>query len=274
MAPDDIDTVRISPEKLVNEFTVNGRRRFGGDHRRRAHRACPPGAQLQRLRRHLPVVVKIKLGSITPQFKGQACSSSDDAAHTATLKAEGATPAAAAMRRRRLRRRPRACRRRVDLSSPRTRHITARSPSSVAASRRRLQEADGPSSPATSTRCSTPSPTAPTATRPPETVRRVTSATPRRHRSVLGRRCGGDTPRVADPQPNRRRCKIDSPATSWSICRDGRPGDPGWRLCRRSVAVVVHPKPTPVLAVGGSDGRRRRRPGHCSCSAARRRDLF
>ena len=52
---------------------------------------CLPGAQLQEIEGDIyRGVVKIKLGSITPQFKGQASFiDRDDAAHTATLKAEG-----------------------------------------------------------------------------------------------------------------------------------------------------------------------------------------
>jgi carbon monoxide dehydrogenase subunit G len=52
---------------------------------------CLPGAQLQEIEGDVyRGVVKIKLGSITPQFKGQASFvDRDDAAHTATLKAEG-----------------------------------------------------------------------------------------------------------------------------------------------------------------------------------------
>ena len=52
---------------------------------------CLPGAQLQEIEGDIyRGVVKIKLGSITPQFKGQASFiERDDAAHTATLKAEG-----------------------------------------------------------------------------------------------------------------------------------------------------------------------------------------
>ena len=52
---------------------------------------CLPGAQLQEIEGDIyRGIVKIKLGSITPQFKGQASFiERDDAAHTATLKAEG-----------------------------------------------------------------------------------------------------------------------------------------------------------------------------------------
>jgi carbon monoxide dehydrogenase subunit G len=80
-------------EQLVNEFTVN----------RPIDQAwavitdvekiapCLPGAQLQEIEGDIyRGVVKIKLGSITPQFKGQASFiDRDDVAHTATLKAEG-----------------------------------------------------------------------------------------------------------------------------------------------------------------------------------------
>ncbi len=52
---------------------------------------CLPGAQLQEIEGDVyRGIVKIKLGSVTPQFKGQASFiERDDAAHTATLKAEG-----------------------------------------------------------------------------------------------------------------------------------------------------------------------------------------
>ena len=52
---------------------------------------CLPGAQLQEIEGDIyRGVVKIKLGSITPQFKGQASFiERDDSDHTATLKAEG-----------------------------------------------------------------------------------------------------------------------------------------------------------------------------------------
>jgi len=80
-------------EQLVNEFTVN----------RPIDQAwavitdvekiapCLPGAQLQEIEGDIyRGIVKIKLGSITPQFKGQASFiDRDDVAHTATLKAEG-----------------------------------------------------------------------------------------------------------------------------------------------------------------------------------------
>ena len=80
-------------EKLVNEFTVN----------RPIDEAwavitdvekiapCLPGAQLQEIEGDVyRGVVKVKLGSITPQFKGQATFiDRDDPGHRAVLKAEG-----------------------------------------------------------------------------------------------------------------------------------------------------------------------------------------
>jgi len=80
-------------EQLVNEFTVN--RPIGEawavitDVERIA--PCLPGAQLQEIEGDVyRGVVKIKLGSITPQFKGQAqFLEQDDHAHHAVLKAEG-----------------------------------------------------------------------------------------------------------------------------------------------------------------------------------------
>ncbi len=52
---------------------------------------CLPGAQLQEIEGDIyRGVVKVKLGSISPQFKGQATfDERDDAAHRAVLKAEG-----------------------------------------------------------------------------------------------------------------------------------------------------------------------------------------
>ena len=80
-------------EQLVNEFTVN--RPIDEDWavitdvERIA--PCLPGAQLQEIEGDIyRGVVKIKLGSITPQFKGQAhFLEQDDTAHRAVLKAEG-----------------------------------------------------------------------------------------------------------------------------------------------------------------------------------------
>src|SRR5262245_1836311 len=80
-------------EQLVNEFTVN----------RPIDEAwavitdvekiapCLPGAQLQEIEGDVyRGVVKVKLGSITPQFKGQATFiDRDDPGHRAVLKAEG-----------------------------------------------------------------------------------------------------------------------------------------------------------------------------------------
>ena len=80
-------------EQLVNEFTVN----------RPIDEAwavitdvekiapCLPGAELQEIEGDIyRGVVKVKLGSITPQFKGQATFiDRDDPGHRAVLKAEG-----------------------------------------------------------------------------------------------------------------------------------------------------------------------------------------
>lgn len=80
-------------EQLVNEFTVN--RPIGEawtvitDVERIA--PCLPGAQLQEIEGDTyRGVVKVKLGPMTPQFKGQATFvERDDDAHRAVLKAEG-----------------------------------------------------------------------------------------------------------------------------------------------------------------------------------------
>jgi uncharacterized protein len=80
-------------EQLVNEFTVNRPIDEAWAVITDVERIAPclPGAQLQEIEGDVyRGVVKIKLGSITPQFKGQASFvERDDAAHTATLKAEG-----------------------------------------------------------------------------------------------------------------------------------------------------------------------------------------
>jgi carbon monoxide dehydrogenase subunit G len=80
-------------ERLVNEFTVNRPIEEAWavitDIERIA--PCLPGAQLQEIEGDVyRGIVKIKLGSITPQFKGQATFvERDDATHRAVLKAEG-----------------------------------------------------------------------------------------------------------------------------------------------------------------------------------------
>src|SRR6478609_2150253 len=80
-------------DQLVNEFTVNRPIDEAWAVITDVERIAPclPGAQLQEIEGDIyRGVVKIKLGSITPQFKGQASFvERDDAAHTATLKAEG-----------------------------------------------------------------------------------------------------------------------------------------------------------------------------------------
>ena len=80
-------------EQLVNEFTVNRPIDEAWAVITDVERIAPclPGAQLQEIEGDIyRGVVKIKLGSITPQFKGQAqFLEQDDAAHRAVLKAEG-----------------------------------------------------------------------------------------------------------------------------------------------------------------------------------------
>ena len=80
-------------EQLVNEFTVNRPIDEAWAVITDVERIAPclPGAQLQEIEGDIyRGVVKIKLGSITPQFKGQATFiERDDAAHRAVLKAEG-----------------------------------------------------------------------------------------------------------------------------------------------------------------------------------------
>jgi hypothetical protein len=80
-------------EQLVNEFTVNRPIDEAWavitDVERIA--TCMPGAQLEEIEGDVyRGIVKVKLGSITPQFKGQATFiDRDDPGHRAVLKAEG-----------------------------------------------------------------------------------------------------------------------------------------------------------------------------------------
>lgn len=80
-------------EKLVNEFTVNRPIDEAWTVITDVERIAPclPGAQLQEIEGDIyRGIVKVKLGSIAPQFKGQASFlARDDAKHTAVLKAEG-----------------------------------------------------------------------------------------------------------------------------------------------------------------------------------------
>lgn len=80
-------------EQLVNEFTVNRPIEEAWRVLTNVERIAPclPGAQLQEIEGETyRGVVKIKLGSITPQFKGQAnFVERDDDGHRAVLKAEG-----------------------------------------------------------------------------------------------------------------------------------------------------------------------------------------
>jgi hypothetical protein len=80
-------------EQLVNEFTVNRPIAEAWAVITDVERIAPclPGAELQEIEGDIyRGVVKIKLGSITPQFKGQATFvDRDDDAHRAVLKAEG-----------------------------------------------------------------------------------------------------------------------------------------------------------------------------------------
>ena len=80
-------------EQLVNEFTVNRPIDEAWAVITDVERIAPclPGAQLQEIEGDVyRGIVKVKLGSITPQFKGQATFiERDDDAHKAVLKAEG-----------------------------------------------------------------------------------------------------------------------------------------------------------------------------------------
>jgi uncharacterized protein len=80
-------------EKLVNEFTVNRPIDEAWAVITDVERIAPclPGAQLQEIEGDVfRGIVKVKLGSISPQFKGQAkFVERDDATHRAMLEAEG-----------------------------------------------------------------------------------------------------------------------------------------------------------------------------------------
>jgi carbon monoxide dehydrogenase subunit G len=80
-------------EQLVNEFTVNRPIEEAWAVITDVERIAPclPGAQLEEIEGDIyRGVVKVKLGSITPQFKGQATFvDRDDPGHRAVLKAEG-----------------------------------------------------------------------------------------------------------------------------------------------------------------------------------------
>ena len=80
-------------EQLVNEFTVNRPIDEAWAVITDVERIAPclPGAELQEIEGDVyRGVVKVKLGSITPQFKGQATFiDRDDPGHRAVLKAEG-----------------------------------------------------------------------------------------------------------------------------------------------------------------------------------------
>ncbi len=80
-------------EQLVNEFTVNRPIEEAWAVITDVERIAPclPGAELQEIEGDVyRGVVKVKLGSITPQFKGQASFiDRDDPGHRAVLKAEG-----------------------------------------------------------------------------------------------------------------------------------------------------------------------------------------
>ena len=80
-------------EQLVNEFTVNRPIDEAWAVITNVERiaTCLPGAELQEIEGDIyRGVVKVKLGSITPQFKGQASFiDRDDPGHRAVLKAEG-----------------------------------------------------------------------------------------------------------------------------------------------------------------------------------------
>ncbi len=80
-------------EQLVNEFTVNRPIDEAWAVITDVERIAPclPGAQLQEIEGDVyRGIVKVKLGSIAPQFKGQAqFLERDDQAHRAVLKAEG-----------------------------------------------------------------------------------------------------------------------------------------------------------------------------------------
>ena len=109
-------------DQLVNEFTVNRPIDEAWAVITDVERIAPclPGAQLQEIEGDIyRGVVKIKLGSITPQFKGEAnFIERDDEAHRAVLKARGPRHGWPRQRGGRDHRpRPRACRPRAPGSS-------------------------------------------------------------------------------------------------------------------------------------------------------------
>ena len=109
-------------EQLVNEFTVNRPIDEAWAVITDVERIAPclPGAQLQEIEGEIyRGVVKVKLGSITPAFKGQATFiERDDTTHRAVLQGRGPRHRRAGQRRRpRSRPTPRASRRRARASS-------------------------------------------------------------------------------------------------------------------------------------------------------------
>ena len=179
-------------EQLVNEFTVNRPIDEAWpiicDVERIA--PCLPGAELEEIEGDVyRGVVKVKLGAVTAQFKGEAqFVERDDANHRAVLKAEGRDTGGRGQRRGRHHGRRRGARRRRARSapSPTDLHITGKVAQFGRGHHgRRQQEADGP-----------------VRRQPQHDARRAGRQLPPRRRRA-GRRRGPTAPATADASAGR-----------------------------------------------------------------------
>ena len=237
-------------EQLVNEFTVN----------RPIDEAwavitdveqiapCLPGAELQEIEGDVyRGVVKVKLGSITPQFKGQATFiDRDDPGHRAVLKAEGAGHRRPRQRRRRDHRpgrEPVADQHPVHRDDRSAHHRPGR-PVRARHPRRRVEEADGP-----------------VRQQPQHDARRpgraeAAGGRQRRHRPARRRRdatsgrCRRRRPAVGDRRPAARRRRAVGPASPGSARSKAPPPSrstsPAWPARRSSSA---SPRCSPSLVI-------------------------
>ena len=265
-------------EQLVNEFTVNRPIDEAWAVITDVERIAPclPGAELQEIEGDIyRGVVKVKLGSITPQFKGQATFiDRDDPGHRAVLKAEGPRHRWA-----------RECRRRdhrpgrEPVPDEHTMHGHDRPPHHRASRpvrsrhpRRRVQEADGP-----------------VRQQPQHDARRpahrhggrqwrhrarhpatADSATPsaatgapshRKHRSAA-RRCRPVGPAAAGPQDRRSRYRAGRPRRRGRAgrpqaarSRSSSPSPSCWSCCGDGARSTRHP-PMPVATTVDADEQR------------------
>ena len=239
-------------EQLVNEFTVNRPIDEAWAVITDVERIAPclPGAQLQEIEGDIyRGVVKIKLGSIAPQFKGQASFiERDDAGHRALLKAEGRDtggPRQRVGRDRGPRREPLADEHAGDRHDRPAHHRQGR-PVRAGDHRRRLQEADGP-----------------VRRQPQHDARRAAGPRPTR-RARRPAATGSDE--AATGAPGRARRGRRRPVTARERARRRHAPPRGRRRAGRRGA--AHPQDRqPGQRARGP--RRRRRPGHRS-SASRR----